>query len=98
MMQRKIAVVQRRVFASGRVQGVSYRASTYHEAMRHSSLKGFVRNLPDGRVEAVFSGDEAEVLAMVQWCSHGPSAAKVTDLEVRDEPVDPELTAFEIRR
>jgi acylphosphatase len=65
--------------------------------MRHLSLRGFVRNLPDGRVEAVFLGDEADVQAMVQWCSHGPPAARVTDLEVIDEAVDSSLPAFEIR-
>lgn len=91
-------MIQRRVYVSGRVQGVSYRASTYREAMRYVGLKGFVRNLPDGRVEAVFSGEDAAVLALVQWCSHGPPAAQVTDLEVIDESVDASLSFFEIRR
>jgi acylphosphatase len=66
--------------------------------MRYPALKGFVRNLPDGRVEAVFSGDEADVQAMVEWCSHGPPAAHVTNLEVKEEPVDSALTRFEVRR
>lgn len=90
--------IQRRVLVSGRVQGVSYRASTHREALRYSSLKGFVRNLPDGRVEAVFSGEESEVLAMVKWCARGPTLAEVTDLEVADEPVDGALSLFEVRR
>lgn len=90
--------IQRRVLISGRVQGVSYRASTYHEALRYPELKGFVRNLPDGRVEAVFSGIEADVLAMLKWCAHGPSLAQVTGLEVTDEVVDPSLPLFEVRR
>jgi acylphosphatase len=66
--------------------------------LRYPDLKGFVRNLPDGRVEAVFSGNESDVQAMLKWCSHGPTLAEVTDLEVTDEAVDPSLTAFEVRR
>jgi acylphosphatase len=66
--------------------------------MRYPALRGFVKNLPDGRVEAVFLGEVADVLAMVQWCSHGPPAAQVTDLEVKDEANDPSLPTFEIRR
>jgi acylphosphatase len=65
--------------------------------MRYPSVRGFVRNLPDGRVEAVFAGDDAEVLALVQWCSHGPRNAQVTEMEVLEEEVDPSLSGFEIR-
>jgi acylphosphatase len=90
--------IQRRIIASGRVQGVSYRASTDREASRYPGLRGFVRNLPDGRVEAVFSGNEPDVLAMVKWCSHGPSLAQVTKLEVVEEKFDLSLPLFEIRR
>jgi acylphosphatase len=62
-----------------------------------------VRNLPDGRVEAIFQGEAAEVNAMIQWCRQGPSLAQVTELEVLeeamdDESIDPSLPIFEIRR
>ena len=90
--------IQRRIFVTGRVQGVGFRASTAREAQRHPGLRGFVRNLEDGRVEAVFAGDAEAVLAMVAWCRHGPSFAEVTDLEVREEPVDGRLGAFGVER
>lgn len=89
-------MIQRRVFVTGRVQGVSYRANTAKAAAKHAGLKGFVRNLSDGRVEAVFQGDEASVLAMVEWCRKGPILAKVTALEVREESPDPSLGDFSV--
>lgn len=89
--------VQRRVYVSGRVQGVGYRASTFREALRHSTVNGYVRNLPDGRVEAVFSGDASQVEAMVNWCRRGPQMAQVTELKVIEETMDPTLTSFQFR-
>jgi acylphosphatase len=92
------AQIQRRLFISGQVQGVGYRASTVREALRYPGLRGFVRNLPDGRVEAVFAGTSQAVLRMMDWCKKGPSAAKVLTVEVLEEEVDPELGNFEVRR
>lgn len=89
-------MIQRRVFVSGRVQGVGFRASTIREAARHASLRGCVRNLPDGRVEAIFHGEERAVLEMVAWCAHGPSAARVSQLDVREENPDSSLPVFGI--
>lgn len=86
--------IRRRVLVSGRVQGVGFRASTVAQASRHAGIRGFVRNLDDGRVEAVFQGPEAEVLALVAWCKQGPPSARVTALEVREEDVDPSLDPF----
>jgi acylphosphatase len=86
--------IQRRVYVSGRVQGVSFRASTFREVQKFPHLKGYVRNLEDGRVEAVFSGSEEDVLAMVAWCKTGPALAEVTDLEVREEKIDGKLVKF----
>ncbi len=75
------------VYVSGMVQGVSFRWYAVQEA-RARGVGGWVRNLPDGRVEAVFEGKEAEVDAMVAWCEHGPRYARVTSVEVeREEPV-----------
>ena len=90
------AWVQRRVFVSGRVQGVGFRRYTVKFASRFKHLKGWVRNLEDGRVEAVFCGDADEVLAMVEWCRNGPPSAQVTHLEVQEEEVDPGLSWFEV--
>ena len=55
-----------------------------------------MRNLPDGAVEAVVAGPEEAVLALVAWCRRGPPAARVDELEVREEAVDPGLPSFGI--
>lgn len=84
------------VFISGRVQGVGYRFSTVEEAYRWG-VKGWVRNLPDGRVEAVFEGNTTGVKEMINWCYQGPTAAVVKNVAV--EYQEPEgLSAFEMRR
>jgi acylphosphatase len=69
------------VVISGRVQGVCFRAYTVDEATA-ASLTGWVRNMPDGRVEAVFEGDKSAVEAIIAWCQKGPPAARVSDIEV----------------
>ncbi len=74
-----------RVLASGRVQGVFYRA-TCAERARDLGLGGFVRNMPDGRVEAAFEGPDADVDAMVAWCRTGTDWSRVDHLEVLEEP------------
>lgn len=90
-------MIQRRVWVSGKVQGVSFRASTAQEARQYSGLKGWVRNLEDGRVEAVFCGLEAHVEAMIEFCHHGPRSAEVREVEVEEEKVDSTLPLFEVR-
>jgi acylphosphatase len=72
------------VVVSGRVQGVFFRASCAEEARRRG-VGGWVRNLPDGRVEAVFEGDDAAVRAMVEWCRRGPPGARVEAVDARAE-------------
>ena len=72
------------VFVSGRVQGVWFRASTRDKA-EELSLNGWVRNLPDGRVEAVFEGDDRAVEEMVEWCRHGPTMARVDTVDIEYE-------------
>lgn len=69
------------VFVSGRVQGVFFRVHCEHLA-RDRGLGGFVRNLPDGRVEAAFDGPERDVDAMVEWCHEGPAGARVEHVQV----------------
>ena len=84
------------VFVTGRVQGVSYRANT-RDAARDAGVDGWVKNLDDGRVEAVFEGEEGDVENMVEWCHDGSPAAAVENVDVEYD--DPEgLSGFEVRR
>lgn len=77
-----------RVLAAGRVQGVFFRDSTRREAQR-LALTGWVRNLPDGRVEAVFQGPGEAVDQAVAFCRRGPGHADVRGLDVEEiDPVD----------
>ncbi|MFC7046292.1 acylphosphatase [Halobacteriaceae archaeon GCM10025711] len=83
------------VFVSGRVQGVYYRANTREQA-RDRDVDGWVRNLDDGRVEAVFEGDEDAVEELVEWCHTGSPSAMVEDVDV--EYAEPQgETGFEVR-
>jgi len=77
-------VVRRRVIVSGRVQGVWFRGSTEAEA-RTAGVCGWVRNLADGRVEAVFEGPAPAVDALVAFCRRGPRHARVEGIEVFEE-------------
>ena len=79
---------------SGRVQGVFYRASCAREA-RARGLSGWVRNLPDGRVEVALEGPEPEVEAMIAWCREGPPAAWVDEVEIAREEATGE-TGFRV--
>ena len=85
-----------RVRTSGRVQGVGFRAWTRGEAAR-LGLSGWVRNLPGGDVEAVFSGPDAAVDAMLALCREGPRYALVERVE-ETGPAEPTSGPFEIRR
>lgn len=76
-----------RVRVSGRVQGVWFRDSTRKEAMR-LGVSGWVRNLPDGAVEAEFYGSVAAVEQVVAWCRKGPPLAHVERVEVQSLPVE----------
>jgi acylphosphatase len=86
-----------RVLVSGTVQGVWFRESTRQEADR-LGVAGWVRNLPDGRVEAAFEGPAPGVEAMVAWCHHGPRNAAVDHVEaVAEEPMG-ERGPFQVLR
>jgi acylphosphatase len=88
-------VIRTRVLVAGQVQGVFFRQSA-HEMATGLGLTGWVRNLPDGRVEAVFEGDEGAVEKAVAWCREGPPWASVNDVDVtREEPEG--LDGFRIR-
>lgn len=87
--------VRAHAFITGKVQGVYYRANTQKQARRRD-LDGWVRNLDDGRVEAVFEGPRAKVEDVVEWCRTGSPRADVDEVDVEWE--DPEgLSGFEIR-
>lgn len=83
------------VFVSGHVQGVFFRESARQEAER-LGVSGWVRNLPDGRVEAVFEGDADAVKRMAEWCAKGPPAARVDNVSVGYERPQ-SATGFEVR-
>ncbi|MBD2664303.1 acylphosphatase [Richelia sinica FACHB-800] len=88
--------VRAHVFIAGRVQGVGYRYATVDTATE-LGLTGWVRNLPDSRVEAVFEGAREVVEEMVRWCHAGPPAAMVKEVVLEYE--SPEgLSGFEVRR
>lgn len=84
------------VRVSGRVQGVFFRDSTRQKA-RELGLAGWVRNTPDGRVEAVFEGPTEAVREAVRWCGVGPPHAEVEDVEAEFEPASGDLDGFEVR-
>jgi len=89
------ATVRRRVLVSGRVQGVFFRDSCRRQAVT-VQVAGTVRNLPDGRVEAVFEGPPEAVERLVGWCRRGPRQAEVSGVEVVVEPPQG-LTGFSVR-
>lgn len=91
-------MVEKRVhiFVTGLVQGVSFRYYTRQEAVR-CGVSGWVRNLPDGRVEAVAEGDEAGVDRWTGWCREGPRSARVEQVEVLPETPTGEFQGFRIR-
>ena len=86
-----------RVLVSGRVQGVFFRGGT-HARMRSLGLSGYVRNLPDGRVEAVVEGDDERIEQALAFLRRGPPHARVDAIEVRDEPCTGEHTEFTVLR
>ena len=86
---------RKRVVVSGRVQGVFFRDTTRRRA-EAAGLAGWVRNTPDGALEAVFEGDPEAVDQLVEFSRHGPSRAEVASVQVDDE--EPEgLTGFDVR-
>ncbi len=84
------------LFVSGRVQGVFFRAHTRELAQR-LGLTGFVRNLPDGRVEVVAEGPAEKLQELIQFCHHGPPLAHVTGVEIRWEDPTGEFQSFSVR-
>lgn len=88
--------VRARVYVSGLVQGVYFRSNTASIAKK-LGVKGWVRNLPDGRVEALFEGEIRDVTRIVEWCKAGPPGAVVEDLKVSWEEYKGEFDDFLVR-
>lgn len=84
------------MFISGRVQGIFFRSETRNEAKK-LAVKGLVRNLSDGRVEAVFEGEEKSVKELIEFCRRGPPGARVTDVDIIWENYTGEFRKFEVR-
>ena len=83
------------VIIKGRVQGVFFRSSTQDEAIR-LGLTGWVRNCPDGSVEAVFEGDKKVIEEIIKWCHKGPPWARVNEVKVSWEPYQGEFIRFSV--
>ena len=84
------------VLFSGRVQGVFFRSETKNKADSYG-VKGWVRNLPDLRVEAVFEGEEGNVKALVEFCQRGSSGARVTNVNIAWENYTGKFEGFTIK-
>ena len=84
------------VYLSGRVQGVGFRAFTSRTAQQ-LGVKGWVKNLADGRVEAVLAGSEEKVEQMLNKVKTGPRFAEVNDMQVEEEDYRGEFDKFEVR-
>ena len=83
------------IIIQGRVQGVFFRLET-QKAARQFGASGWVRNLPDGNVEAVIEGPAGAVEALLDWCSHGPRMARVDKVDVTREDFTGNFDAFEV--
>lgn len=81
------------IYISGKVQGVWFRACAQQEAI-DGNITGWIRNLRDSRVEIVAEGEEAQLLALAQWCKIGSDQAEVSDVTAEWEDPTFEFTAF----
>jgi len=84
------------VVISGRVQGVWFRANTKDKA-EQLGLHGWVRNTLDGKVEALFEGEEIALKEMIEWCHHGPPLAEVQDVKIEWKEPKNDIEGFSIR-
>ena len=95
-MERLYLKIRAHVYVNGKVQGVFFRSETEYEAVKRN-VCGWVRNLPDGRVEAVFEGEKEAAEALVEFCRRGPRGARVSEVEVQWEDYKGEFKRFRIR-
>jgi acylphosphatase len=90
-----MSAIRMRAIVRGRVQGVCFRAETREQA-RRLGLCGWVRNLPDGRVEVLAEGSEQHVRELIAWCQTGPPHARVDMIEEFPESFSGEFDTFSI--
>lgn len=83
------------LFITGKVQGVFFRQALKVTATKNG-VSGWVKNLKDGRVEAVMEGEDLGVSRVVEWCHAGPANARVEDVEIRNEKPTGEFAKFEV--
>jgi acylphosphatase len=84
-----------RIFVTGKVQGVFFRQALKVMAIKNNVF-GWVKNLKDGRVEAVLEGDEEKVNRLIEWSHGGPANARVEDVEIRNEKFIGEFSKFDV--
>ena len=91
-------MVQKRIhiFVTGRVQGVFFRQSTKVMAIKNN-VKGWVRNLNDGRFEIIGEGKIQDIDNLAHWCKTGPANSRVDEFELSEENVTDEFENFEVR-
>ena len=90
-------MIRKHVYFEGKVQGVFFRANTREKAVKEG-ITGWVRNLRDGRVEAIFEGSKERVDEVIRWCKHDQPIARVTGVDVIEEEYSDEFDGFDIRR
>lgn len=90
-----VELVRAHIFVSGIVQGVFFRAHTQDVASQ-KGLKGFVRNLPDGRVEITAEGEKDRIEELIKWCHKGPPLARVKSVDVEWQVYKGEFKSFRI--
>lgn len=84
-----------RVFVKGKVQGVFFRQALKVKA-KQNNVFGWVKNLKDGRVEALLEGQDENVNVLVEWCHGGPANARVEDVEIINEKYSNEFSKFDV--
>lgn len=87
--------MKKHIFISGRVQGVGFRHFTRKNA-EALGVKGWVKNLSDGRVEAIFQGSEEQIQKLIQRCKKGPVASYVQDIEMEKDSGDEDFEDFTV--
>ncbi|MEW6044592.1 MAG: acylphosphatase [Thermoproteota archaeon] len=83
------------LFISGKVQGVFFRQAMKVTAKKNH-VTGWVKNLKDGRVEAIIEGEDLNVSNVVEWCHAGPANARVEDVVIKNEKFKDEFTKFDV--
>ncbi len=90
-------MIRKHAFFEGKVQGVFFRANT-RDTAREKGVKGWVKNLADGRVEAVFEGPEKKVNEVIEWCKNNQPHARVDGVKVEEEEPTGEFDRFFVKR